>query len=85
MQALLFLTVATVGRQLSRLISFAVAPLPVLDFALQLTAIGAAFGSAVALRAKRRNADADTWSITTAWASLGFAVGLVIALASLVI
>ncbi len=58
-----------------------IAPLPELAFVLQTTAIGAALGSAVALRAKRRNPKADTWAITTAWAALGFAAG---ALATLI-
>lgn len=44
----------------------ALAPLPELGFALQLAGVGAAVGSAVALRAKHRAADVDTWRITTA-------------------
>lgn len=56
----------------------AVASNPQLGFALQLAALGASVGSAVALRAKRRDPDADTWAITTAWSALGLVVGLVV-------
>lgn len=57
----------------------ALAPLTELGFALQLAGVGAAVGSAVALRAKHRAADVDTWRITTAWATLGLAVGIALA------
>lgn len=53
----------------------AVAPVPELAFILQAAAVGAAIGSAVGLRARRRDVDADTWRITTAWATLGLIVG----------
>lgn len=53
----------------------ALAAVPELGFALQLAGVGAAVGSAVALYARRRDAKADTWRITTAWATLGFVVG----------
>lgn len=49
--------------------------MPELGFALQLAGFGAAIGSAVALRAKRRTPTADTWQITTRWATLGLVVG----------
>lgn len=76
MQALVLLTIATVGSLLSGpTLSASIAPVPELAFVLQTTAIGTAFGSAVALRAKRRNPDVDSWSITTAWATLGFLLG----------
>ena len=57
----------------------ALAPVPELGFALQLAAAGGALGSAVALRAKRRPVEVDTWRITTAWATLGVVVGLLAA------
>lgn len=57
----------------------AVAPLPTVGFVLQMAALGTAIGSVVALRAKRRDPEADTWSITTAWASLGFVAGAITA------
>ena len=55
----------------------AVAPVPAIGFILQMAALGTAIGSVVALRAKRRNPDTDTWAITTAWASLGLVIGTV--------
>lgn len=56
----------------------AVAPVPAIGFVLQVAALGTAIGSVVALRAKRRDPHADTWAITTAWASLGIVVGTVV-------
>ncbi len=51
------------------------APVPEVAFALQVASVGAAIGAAVALRARRRDADADAWRITTAWATLGLIIG----------
>ena len=51
------------------------APVPEVAFALQVASVGGAVGAAVALRARRRDADADTWRITTAWATLGLVIG----------
>lgn len=62
----------------------ALAPVPEVAFALQSAALGAALGSVVALRAKRRYDDADTWAITTTWATLGLALGLLIVCVSAV-
>lgn len=59
-----------------------VGPMPALGFLLQAVAIGTAFGAAMALRASRRHRHADTWAITTAWASLALVVAVVIELAS---
>ena len=59
----------------------ALAPIPELAFALQLASAGGAVGASVALRAKRYRADVDTWRITTAWATLGLVVGLLVAAA----
>ena len=56
----------------------AVAPVPELGFVLQAVGLGAAIGSAVALRARRHDADVDTWRVTTAWATLGMVVGAAI-------
>jgi len=53
----------------------ALAPVPELGFVLQAAGIGAAIGSVVALRARRRDADVDTWRITTVWATVGLVVG----------
>ena len=53
----------------------AVAPVPEVAFVLQAAAVGAAIGSAVGLRARRRDPHADTWRITTAWATLGLVAG----------
>lgn len=53
----------------------ALAPITELAFVLQLAGLGAGIGSAVALRARHRDPDADTWRITTAWATLGLIVG----------
>ncbi len=55
------------------------APVPEVAFVLQVGAVGAAIGSAVALRARTRDADVDTWRITTPWATLGLLVGVMIA------
>lgn len=55
------------------------APVPEVAFILQVAAVGAALGSAVALRARRRDADVDTWRITAAWATLGLLVGVMFA------
>jgi hypothetical protein len=59
-----------------------VGPLPALGFLLQAVAVGTAVGAAVALRASRRHSHADTWAITTAWASLALVVGVLIELVS---
>jgi hypothetical protein len=59
-----------------------VGPLPALGFLLQAVAVGTAIGSAVALQATRRHRHADTWAITTAWASLALGVGSVVELVS---
>ncbi len=53
----------------------AIAPISELGFVLQMLGAGGAIGSAFALRMHRRNPDADTWMITTAWALLGLGVG----------
>jgi len=53
------------------------APVPEVAFVLQVGAVGAAIGSAVALRARTRDADVDAWRITTAWATLGLVVGAI--------
>ncbi len=60
----------------------ALAPIPEVAFVLQSAAVGTALGSMIALRAKRRYRDADAWAITTAWATLGLVVGLLLALLS---
>lgn len=57
----------------------ALAPVPELAFALQLAGLAAALGAALALRAKSRRPTVDTWRITTAWGTLGLAVGLLVA------
>lgn len=57
----------------------AVTPVSEIAFALQVAALGAAVGSAVALCAQRRRPDVDTWRITTAWASLGLVLGVLMA------
>lgn len=59
-----------------------VGPMPALGFLLQAVAIGTAIGAAVALRASRRHRHADTWAITTAWASLALGVGGAVELVS---
>ncbi len=80
---------------LSQLVSFApvgrrglavlgLAALPEVGFVLQVASVSALVGALVALRAKRRFADVDTWAITTAWTGLGLVVGLVIALVAAV-
>lgn len=56
----------------------ALAPTPELGFLLQTMGVGGAIGSALALRVRHRHPDADTWTITTAWALLGLAVGVVL-------
>lgn len=85
MQALVLLNIATVGSLLSQpTLIVGIAPVPELAFVLQITAVGTALGSAVALRAKRRNPQIDSWSITTAWATLGFLLGALVALLTLV-
>lgn len=63
----------------------ALAPVPELGFVLQLAGLGAAIGAAVALRAKHRAPTVDTWQITTVWATLGLAAGMLSALISLVV
>lgn len=82
MQALLFVALAAISSEPSGVFIAGLAPSPQLAFVLQTTAVGTAVGSGIAARAKRRNADVDTWSITTAWASLGFVVGLGLLVAS---
>jgi len=57
------------------------APVPEVAFVLQVGAVAAAIGSAVALRARTRDADVDVWRITTAWATLGLLVGAIAAFA----
>lgn len=84
MQALLFVALTAVSSELSGLFPAGLAPSPQLAFVLQTTAVGTAVGSGIAARAKRRNADVDTWSITAAWASLGLVIGVVVVLASFV-
>lgn len=59
----------------------ALAPVPEVGFVLQVVGVGAAIGSAVALRARRRSAEVDTWRITTAWATLGLLSGLALVVA----
>lgn len=56
----------------------ALGPVPELDFVAQLVGLGAAVGAALALRMRRRHPEADVWAITTAWASLGAIVGVLI-------
>lgn len=51
------------------------APVPEVGFVLQIAAVGAAVGSAIALRARGHDAEVDTWRITTAWTTLGLVVG----------
>lgn len=60
------------------LMSPALAPVPELGFALQLGGLGAALGAVVGLRAKHRTATVDTWRITTAWATLGLIIGVIV-------
>lgn len=55
------------------------APVPEVAFVLQVGAVAAAIGSAVALRARTRDGDVDVWRITTARATLGLLVGAIIA------
>ncbi len=80
---------------LSQLVSFAlvgrrglavlgVAALPEVGFVLQVASVGTLVGALVALRAKRRFADVDTWAITTAWTGLGVVLGFAIALVAAV-
>ncbi len=81
--------VVRLGARMTTLLSFSVgepfaavvtatylAPLAPVSFALQLGAVGAAIGGAVALRARRRDQFADAWRITTAWSSLGLLIGV---------
>lgn len=56
----------------------AVTAVPEIAFALQLAGLGGAVGSAMALRAQRRWSDVNTWRITTAWASLGLVLGVLV-------
>ncbi len=56
-------------------------PVPELAFVLQIAGVGAAIGSAIALCARGRDAEADTWRITTAWATLGLVVGVALSVA----
>jgi len=61
------------------------AALPEVGFVVQITSVGTLVGALVALRAKRRFADADTWAITTAWTGLALVVGLVIVVVAAVV
>lgn len=61
-----------------RLVAVAVAPLPEVAFVLQVAAVGAAIGSAIGMRRRRRDADADAWQITTAWSTLGLVIGMAV-------
>jgi hypothetical protein len=64
------------------LVVLALAPIPDVSFVLQTMALGAAVGSIVALRAKRRyGSRVDASAITTAWATLGLVIGLTMLLA----
>jgi hypothetical protein len=53
----------------------AVGPSPALALVMQVAGLFGLIGSAVALRAKRRDPDVDTWRITTAWTFLGTITG----------
>ena len=64
---------------LAAALTAALAPVPELAFALQCASAAAAVGATVALRAKRSWGDVDTWRITTAWATLGLVIGLLVA------
>lgn len=87
MQALLLVALAAISSEPSGVFIAGLAPSPRLAFVLQTTAVGTAVGSGIAARAKRRNPDAgrnpdaDTWAITTAWATLGLVVGSLLAAA----
>jgi hypothetical protein len=79
MQALVFIALTASSTGLSRFWHVAgVTSVPELSFVLQAGALATAIGSAVAARAKRRNPDADTWAITTAWATLGSALAALV-------
>jgi hypothetical protein len=56
----------------------AVGPAPALALVMQVAGFFGLIGSAVALRAKRRDPDVDTWRITSAWTTLGTVVGCVV-------
>ena len=60
----------------------ALAPLPDVGFVLQCGAVGTAFGTAVAARARRRAPGTDTSRITGAWTLLGLGSGTLVAVAS---
>ncbi len=60
----------------------ALAAIPELGLVLQLASTGAAVGAAIALRARRRDPDADTWRITTAWSCVGLVVGCLLVVLS---
>lgn len=82
MQPLLFVALAAISTELGSVSHAAgIQPPPQLVFVLQTSASGTAIGSAVAARAKRRNPDAGTWAITTAWATMGSALGCLAAVA----
>ncbi len=80
MQALLFVALAAISSEPSGVFIAGLAPSPQLAFVLQTTAVGTAVGSGIAARAKRRNPEADTWAITTAWTTLGLVVGSLFAI-----
>ena len=52
---------------------------PALGLVSQVVSLFGTVGAAVALRAVRRWPSADPWRITTAWATLGLAVGVLAA------
>ena len=60
-----------------------VAPSPAVAFVMQVAGVFGMVGSAVALRARRRDPDADVWRITAAWNVLGLVAGACAAVASL--
>ena len=60
----------------------ALAPLPDVGVVLQCGAVGTAFGTAVAARARRRAPGTDTSRITGAWTLLGLGSGTLVAVAS---
>ena len=62
--------------QLLSVFTTALAPSPDVAFVLQLGAVGGAIGTAVAARARQRDAAVDVSRITAAWTLLGLAAGL---------
>jgi hypothetical protein len=62
--------------------------IPELAFVVQVTALGAAIGAAIAVRSFRRTGNPDRrWEVTTRWTTAGLVVGvsaiLIVWLASL--